>query len=120
MKITHHKDGTYSITGMTRDDLDDIYFGTMLAHHWSTSDERRRDPDMLAWNRARGDEFAKLETVLRDAVESSFSAEHYGSHYLPAGRSITLRSDAYRTDPGRWDVIEDGRRKGKGAADNAA
>lgn len=106
MKITHHKDGTYSIMGMRRDDIDDLAFCAGIAHGWylqhqgtiGTTDD---------WDRNRIEEFDRLGRVLSDVARWGGSLGP-GVH-LPAGRSVELDSTAWRGTAGRWAVVKDGR-----------
>lgn len=109
MKITHHKDGSYSITGMTRDDIDDIGFAAGLACSWFVQNQ-----GMLAtadeWNDNREREFETLANVMADACRWSGCATDV--RYLPVGRSIELDSTVWMGNPGRWAIVKDGRQHG--------
>lgn len=105
MRITHHKDGTYSLTGMTRDDVDDLAFAVGIAHGWYVMN----GPSIGAgddWSLNRTEEYRQLETVLMDACRWSGAID---GRRLPAGRSIELDSTVWRGRSGRWAVIRDGR-----------
>lgn len=106
MKITHHKDGTYSIAGMRRDDIDDLAFCAGIAHGWYLR-HRGTTGTFDEWDHNRTEEFDRLTRVLSDAARWSGSLGP-GVH-LPAGRSVELDSTAWRGTAGRWAVVKDGR-----------
>lgn len=110
MKITHHKDGSYSITGMTRHDLTGLSFGAMLADHWFSSTERKHLTNSPEWDAAQGEAYRRLYTALEDSARSVVMADEH-TLYLPCGRSITLTSDQLGED--RWLVLADGRTLGE-------
>lgn len=110
MKITHHKDGSYSITGMTRHDLTGLSFGAMLADHWFSSTERKHRTDSPGWDAAQGAAYRRLYDALEDAARSVIMADEH-TLYLPCGRSITLTSDRLGDD--HWQIETDGRTLGK-------
>lgn len=111
MKITYHKDGTYSITGMNRLDISNLAFATMLAEHFHSSDERKRKrqaDDDGTWDTLRTREFQRLNRVLTDVERGSIMADET-TKYLPAGASVTLVSSYLHGDYGQYDVVKDGR-----------
>lgn len=108
MRITHHKDGTYSITGMTRDDIDDLGFAAGITVSWFHQNPTPTND--LDWDRNRRHEFGTLASVMADACRWSGCTSD--ERFLPVGRSIELRSDAWMGNPGRWDVVRDGRQHG--------
>ena len=113
MKLTHHKDGTYSITGMTRDDVSCLSFATMLANHWHRSDERKTDTwSDQEWMANRAVQYGRITHVLDDASRWVGQADTE-TKYLPRGRSVEMDSGPFCGDPGRWLVGKDGREYGQ-------
>jgi hypothetical protein len=64
MKISRHSDGTYSITGMTRNDFSKLSFGAcsdaaFVSQGWPGQDEQDRE-----WNKTERENAARLHTVM--------------------------------------------------------
>ena len=73
MKLTRHKDGSYSFTEMTAYDVQAFDFATAMASAWYATSARTVFTDDPTWNQrqqAMYDDLHKLTNIVRDARHS--------------------------------------------------
>lgn len=79
MKLTHHKDGTFSITGMTRRDVSNIDFGMVSAEAWYATNQPSGYHDRDAeWHATQ----VKVYETLRRATHTLAESREKGSLVL--------------------------------------
>jgi hypothetical protein len=91
MKVTKHRDGTVSLTGLSVHDVQNLgYAASCAAASYARSLNAGSTGSNQAWDISQMGLFERLRSRLEVASNSSLSGP--GAHYLPRGASMEVQS----------------------------